>query len=203
MSFVVSFSGQFKPYEFQEVPTKLSIASSQRINEIKAERESKEESLSNKQKFQKNQLMQSFYKQKESQFHATPKYAYQLMTYNPVFAYEGDPLNKIFDLMAKRKIRHIPIYNESDMLSGIISDRDVLKYSMNRYNDNLIALDVMSNEVISAHEKTRLQDITKIMLVEKLSCIPIVNSKNTLTGIITKTDVLDFISRYFQGTWEA
>ena len=89
----------------------------------------------------------------------------------------------------KNKIHHLPILDKDDTLVGIISDRDL------HHPTTDLVTKYMSSEVLTCLDTTRIQDIAKIMLHENISALPVINNLHELKGMITKTDLLYFLTK--------
>ena len=50
----------------------------------------------------------------------------------------------------------------------------------------------MSRNIIVVKEDTSINDLIRIFVEHKISCVPVVNDKEKLVGIATKTDVLGY-----------
>jgi len=50
----------------------------------------------------------------------------------------------------------------------------------------------MSRNIIIVKEDTSINDLIRIFVEHKISCVPVVNDKEKLVGIATKTDVLGY-----------
>jgi len=53
-----------------------------------------------------------------------------------------------------------------------------------------IARDIMTEQVITVHENTVINDLIKLFLQKRISCAPVVDDAGGLVGIVTKTDIL-------------
>ena len=110
------------------------------------------------------------------------------------------------------RIRHIPIVNTGlNTLEGIVSDRDILRQlaagedsffdwigrATNR--GSTMVMEFMTKKVLVAPPEEKIVNIARAMFIEKLGCMPIVESKEdgteNLVGIITRSDVLRLIMR--------
>ncbi len=63
----------------------------------------------------------------------------------------------------------------------------------------LTAKDIMTKEVVSVRRDTPVREALQIMLVNKISGIPVVKEDMTLVGIVTEKDLLRLLHRQ-QGT---
>jgi len=52
------------------------------------------------------------------------------------------------------------------------------------------ARDIMTRNIIVVEEDASINNLIRIFMDNKISCVPVVNKKNILVGIVTKTDVL-------------
>ncbi|OHB72731.1 MAG: hypothetical protein A2W17_11900 [Planctomycetes bacterium RBG_16_41_13] len=50
----------------------------------------------------------------------------------------------------------------------------------------------MTKDVIAISLDTTIEDAAQIMLDKKVGCLPVVEGKNILLGLITETDVLQY-----------
>ncbi len=210
MSFLVSFNGQFKPYQYPEINRNLKLKPSNKVEPLKKENQqndhapkNEKQDLDNLKRFKRNSLLKSFNENADIRNESVPKYAYQLMTKTPICCHETTPFSEIHKIITKKQIHHLPVRDDEGKIIGIVSDRDLLPYVNDSINGKIPAKDIMSSGVITALENTRIQDIARVMLSENLSCLPIMNHNYYLTGIITKTDLLNFLARFFKEYWQA
>ena len=103
---------------------------------------------------------------------------------------------EIKQMMAKYSIGHIPVF-DANTLVGLITLKDLLK------SDSESASGIMTKEVVTALEQATVQDIAKIMLSFKIHCLPIINDRNQLCGIITEKDLLRLLAERFHSKFWA
>jgi CBS domain-containing protein len=116
-------------------------------------------------------------------------YAIEVMN-SPVITLAPSSLLEIVrETMKNYNIRHIPIIKNKKIL-GMISDRDLLKIDLSGTFPFLHAQDIMTSVLIVANEETPLAHIARVLMEEKISAIPIINAKNELIGMISRTDIL-------------
>ena len=197
MSFVISFQGQFKPYSLPELSHNDSVqqvyktAKSSQKKEANLEvSEFEREFLSAKKKANQNIITKYQKQERDFQEHKTTRYAKDLMHHGIRFLSPKNSISDANSLMKKYGFSHVPILDEEEVLCGIISERDIL-----RKNEATKLKEVMQREVLTCFEKTRIQDIAKIMLAEQIGSIPIIDENYKLTGILTKTDILNFLTK--------
>ncbi|ODN41848.1 hypothetical protein BGC07_01240, partial [Piscirickettsia litoralis] len=118
---------------------------------------------------------------------------------------KNDGISKIKDLLDSYDIEHIPVLDK-DKLVGIISLKDILKISFTEKSnvakedkDNtLLGLvykikDIMKDP-ITIKADASIADACSLMVKHKIHALLIINSKNKLTGIVTTTDILKYIT---------
>ncbi len=93
--------------------------------------------------------------------------------------------------MKKYAIHHL-LVEEAGALVAIVTDRDLLK---NSSISNIKLSDIMNKNVLMCKEDTRIPLIAKVMLEEQVSSILVVNDEYVRKGIITRSDLLNFIVR--------
>jgi CBS domain-containing protein len=103
------------------------------------------------------------------------------------------------DVMALGRIRHLPVLQDGRVV-GIVSHRDLLAAGLSRARDfdgkqrrtfleAVEVREVMTRDVATLPPGATLEAAAALMLVRKISCIPIVHNE-TLVGIVTDTDLL-------------
>jgi CBS-domain-containing membrane protein len=111
----------------------------------------------------------------------------------------NDELSLANDIMRLGRIRHLPVV-DGNRLVGIVSERDLFRtslahalgYAATDTRDlmkNLRIKDVMVTGVITIPPDMELCEATKIMMEEKIGCLPVVE-ETRLVGLITETDIL-------------
>lgn len=112
-------------------------------------------------------------------------------------------------IMRRSGIRHLPIVAESDRLVGLITDRDVHRFSpsllsrigQDEYNDifeNTPLERVMTHNPLTVTPAMPLREAAGILHEKKLGCLPVVED-GRLVGIITVTDMLSILLRLLVG----
>ncbi|GAF82503.1 unnamed protein product, partial [marine sediment metagenome] len=124
-------------------------------------------------------------------------------------------LAKAMDVMQEGKFRHVLIVDKQGRLTGIISDRDILRYLPIRsrqgqtqgarsagtraevFRSNLFDVapedaslglpvkNIMSREIVHVLPTCSFYDAVKMLHEMKISCLPVVDDEKKLRGIVT------------------
>jgi acetoin utilization protein AcuB len=112
-------------------------------------------------------------------------------------------LKSAYKMMHKHAVRHLPVTNDHGHIVGLLSERD-LKLAMNKseVGINEIAYQFDSEETVQDYMSTSLKVVTydesitniaKMMLVEKISSVLVMNEKKLISGIVTTDDLLAYL----------
>lgn len=126
---------------------------------------------------------------------------------------------KIFSLRVDKKlfiaqqimdwahIRHVPVVDGHGHLVGLVSHRDLLRASIssvasevanierNQHLSGIAVRDVMQTHVQTVSTDASVREAARLMLKEKIGCLPVVNAENKLLGIVTEYDLLKLIEQ--------
>lgn len=196
MSFVVSFNGQFKPYELPDLSRFDRVArvyKSPGTHQVEGEDERFDLPDSSNEVRPAHSRVKAYEKvDAEFQKEREVLYAKDLMS-SPVHTVEeGEPLKSLEKIFERYSIRHIPVLNRQGILVGIVSDRDLLK---SKRSDSVQVKEIMTSEVLTAQNMARIVEVAKLMLHKKIGAMPVIDHSNTLVGIVTLTDILGAIVR--------
>lgn len=95
--------------------------------------------------------------------------------------------------MKLARIRHIPVIDGDNRVVGVVSDRDLLRALETLREgsyETLIIGAVMTADVSTIAPEAPARDALKIMLEDKIGCLPVVGRDGQLVGLITETDFL-------------
>lgn len=123
---------------------------------------------------------------------APSTFAIEIMS-SPVISIDHEALvGEALKIFSEKGIHHLVLTSE-DQVKGLISDRDVSWVEKLELNEHAMAGQFMSSMVLVCHEETPLDHLAKVMVREGVSAIPVVNSFQQLTGIVTHHDLLRWI----------
>lgn len=115
----------------------------------------------------------------------------------------GEGVDKIYDAMTERGIRHIAVIDEEGDLVGVVTHRDLLRHALIERSDLPLfvqramlrrtrAEEVMTSEVETAEPDQALTEAARVMFDNKFGCLPVVEGWRVV-GILTESDFV----RYF------
>ena len=127
-----------------------------------------------------------------------------LATKNVITIPPSKSIKETAQIMVEHNFRRLPVTDPgSGKLLGIVTVMDILdflgggdkfKIIQNKYQDNFLAAinepvrEIMTRSVISVSSKDSLSKALDLMLDEKVGAIPILDSDDKVTGIITERD---------------
>ncbi|MCA9595396.1 MAG: CBS domain-containing protein [Myxococcales bacterium] len=134
-----------------------------------------------------------------------PQLVSEIMTREVITLYEEDNLDKIEEGMNRYRFRHLPVVDDGKLV-GLVTHRDLLRAAASALepggaqktrlmNQNLFVRDVMQTELITVGPDEPLKAAGKLMMENKLGCLPVVDAEKNLVGIVTATDYLELALR--------
>jgi len=100
----------------------------------------------------------------------------------------------VIRLLAEHKVTGAPVVSDDMHLLGMVTEKDILMMLL--YDKNIKTKtvdDLMTKEVISFNEEDDLMEIFKILVENNFRRVPIL-SNGTLTGIVSRRDIIHFLS---------
>ena len=126
--------------------------------------------------------------------------ASELMSREVITIGSDAPLQTAWRLFKMHRFRHIPVVDEGRIV-GMLSDRDLYRALAppelpSTWADEQRSVgDIMSTGVISAHPDTSIRLVADIMFTGRFGAMPIVDPRDQLVGIVTRSDVLRALVR--------
>jgi IMP dehydrogenase len=105
---------------------------------------------------------------------------------NPVTISPEDTLGKAREMMEKHNVSGLPV-TEGDRAVGILTNRDLVF----KTNNSLLVKDVMTKELVTAGEKTSVEQAIELLDRHKIEKLLIVDSSGRLKGLITIKDIMN------------
>jgi CBS domain-containing protein len=107
------------------------------------------------------------------------------------------PDSRVVDVirfLAEHKVTGAPVVSDDMHLLGMVTEKDILMMLL--YDKDIktkTVSDLMTKEVISFAEEDDLMEIFKILVENNFRRVPIL-SNGTLTGIVSRRDIIHFLS---------
>ncbi len=125
------------------------------------------------------------------------------MTKNPAYIGTSASIFDALNLLNDLDVRHLPVV-ENGQLKGIISDRDMRSFSASELEKAKMAGSVlnlssklsegvsnyMSGSVFFVNPESPITEVIEIMLDQKVGAIPVIDTDNTLVGIVSYMDII-------------
>ena len=117
-----------------------------------------------------------------------------------------DRLSTVDDIMTLGGVRHMPVVS-AGALVGVVSERDLLRASISNLERagvdhrraflNAVEIrKVMSSPPVVIDQKASVSDAARIMAEHKIGCLPAVDERGLLVGLVTETDLLLYFAEH-------
>lgn len=130
-----------------------------------------------------------------------------IMTENVITLKRSDSLETAEKLFKKHHIRHIPVVS-GNVIIGMLSYTDLLRISFadSVYDDddhvdsivyNMFTIEqVMVKKIVSVSPSNSIKEVAEILAKSEFHALPVVD-KNILVGIVTTTDLINYLLKQF------
>lgn len=128
-----------------------------------------------------------------------------LMTADVKALHPADSAADVLELLHEHNIRHVPIVDRDGDLVGLVTHRDVLRYTLSASQTDLpqslrqellaarTVEGIMTKDVITVSPDDRLEEAAQLMLENKVGCVLVVEGQR-LVGILTEADFVRFVA---------
>lgn len=137
-----------------------------------------------------------------------PRTVADLMTRKVITLGQNEPIGDLEAWMERFRFHHLPVVDAAMKLVGLITLSDLLHATLGIGPDGkpiekaaagTPASAIMRKGVVTGHPDAPATTACRVMLHEKLGCLPIILEDDTLVGIVTHTDftrlALDVLER--------
>ena len=123
-----------------------------------------------------------------------PMLASASMTRDVVVVGPRFSLAAAFDLMQRRRIRHLPVVHAGRLL-GILSDRDILLRSEVDSDGAIVTPPepvelAMTPAPLTCRADTTVSELARTMIERKIDAVPVMGRGGLLIGLVTSSDLL-------------
>jgi acetoin utilization protein AcuB len=112
----------------------------------------------------------------------------QYMSLSVVTVTPQTEFHRAFDLMRSRNIHHLPVVDDGQVV-GIVAERDLLLAAANFGRSEVPVGEIMHSPAVCIAESALLKEAARLLVVQHIGSLPVLDSKKALVGIITETDV--------------
>jgi predicted transcriptional regulator len=102
----------------------------------------------------------------------------------------SDSVQKVFDRMAELSLNHLPIVNNEQFL-GLISDDDIIEVV--DYSTPVGSLSLSLSQPF-VYEGQHIYDVIRLFYEQRLSVVPVIDSKNNYLGVISINTMMEHIA---------
>ena len=113
------------------------------------------------------------------------KRAENVMIFDPITISLDATVAEAMNLMSEYKIGGIPVVDNSGILKGIVTNRD-LRFENNRAKK---ITEVMTTNLITTNHQTNLEAAARILQKHKIEKLPMIDESGKLIGLITYKDI--------------
>ena len=96
--------------------------------------------------------------------------------------------HRAFDLMHSRRIHHLPVV-DGERVVGIVAERDLLLAAANFGSAEVPVAEIMHGSPVCVSENADLKQAARLLVVNHIGSLPVLNARKVLVGIITETDI--------------
>jgi len=129
----------------------------------------------------------------------------EIMSWNPVYVKPTDRVLHARQLLIQNSVTTLPVV-EDDMVIGLVTIDDIAD-ALVMFHDmvpekhrkerimNLLVADIMRIRFPRFHTDTPLSEVAKELSMRRLKGAPVLSRENMLAGIITLTDIVNFLAK--------
>jgi acetoin utilization protein AcuB len=99
-------------------------------------------------------------------------------------------LNHAARLMKECDIRHLPVVDAQGVLAGLVTEGDLRGARFPAMIEEISVQDLMVADPVVISPDTMLDDAARLFYRHKIGCLPVVDEKGRLAGIVTVADML-------------
>lgn len=118
--------------------------------------------------------------------------AEDLMTEKIIAIQSSDTVKDALKLMKKNQIHHLPVV-EGNKVVGLVTSTDLFGMEEDQVMEKELLVNIMGQTVLCVSKDTPFEDILNVFVHERIHCLPVLNSKQDICGIITQTDVFKWM----------
>ena len=122
------------------------------------------------------------------------------MIKDPITLSPDQSVSEAVDLMSDNGLHRLPVVDENNKLIGLVTQSVIASntpnnastlsvFELNYLLNKLTIKDIMIKDVVTISQDALLEEAATILRKNDIGCLPVVESDNTLIGIITHNDI--------------
>ncbi len=120
--------------------------------------------------------------------------AKDIMSFPPKYVYADDTLEKVNNVISKSGMNALVVVDRNtEKVVGIVTRQIINKAIYHHMNNEKISMFTIT-EFESVYETDTFENIKHLVIDEKQRLIPVLSTNNNLTGVITRTNLLQILS---------
>ena len=133
----------------------------------------------------------------------------EIMTEDVQVVERDQELHDVVEILTEYSVQHVPII-EDGKLVGLVSAGDIMEYSMNALSKRFGKMldpsmiehakieEIMQTDLITLSTRSKVLAAAEILSRGDIHSIPIIDDQETLMGIVTSTDLINFLMNEMQ-----
>ena len=114
----------------------------------------------------------------------------EIMNVKPYVLRADNTLLKTLEFMRLENVSNLPVVDEKNKLIGLVTYREIVNGLAQGDIQKLLIRDIMAQNVVALEPDTPLKGAIEIMLINKCSCLPVVDKGRKLIGMVTEPYLL-------------
>lgn len=134
-----------------------------------------------------------------------PRTVDEVMTRDVVSVTESETLSNLRGSLQALRFRHLPVTDDNRLI-GLVTQTDLLGIASSNLlphhtsqdralEERFHVRDIMVRDVATVAPDTPLQHAARLLLKQRVGCLPVVDAQNTLLGILTASDFVRLIAK--------
>lgn len=101
--------------------------------------------------------------------------------------------NELIKTLVRERVTGLPVVDDEMCLLGVVTEKDILKMLYNKEKSKTVQ-ELMTRDVVTFDQDDDLINIFKCLVNNSFRRVPVM-SKGRLVGIISRRDIIKFLSR--------
>ena len=112
------------------------------------------------------------------------------MSAPPITVQADSSYQRALRLMDDHRLHHLPVVNDTGLLVGIVTERDLLLAAAHYGTADIEVAEIMHKGALTASPEMTIAQAAQLMLQKRIGGLPVVDAQQQVIGVITETDLL-------------